>query len=100
MDNLFEQMANISKASAYDIVSKQVHELKEENESLKQRITQWDAKATQSETQNIKMANDVKILREALIKARGDFEILNRKDKTYTAEAAIDGINEALNQTK
>lgn len=29
MDNLFEQAANISKAHAYDIVSKQVDELKE-----------------------------------------------------------------------
>lgn len=28
-DELFEQMANISKAHAYDIVSKQVGELKE-----------------------------------------------------------------------
>lgn len=34
-DNLFEQMANISKAHAYDIVSKQAQELKEENDRLK-----------------------------------------------------------------
>ena len=36
MDGLFEQMANISKAHAYDIVSKQVQELKAENEALRQ----------------------------------------------------------------
>lgn len=29
MDNLFEQMANISKAHGYDILSNQVKELKE-----------------------------------------------------------------------
>lgn len=29
MENLFEQMANISKAHGYDILSKQVGELKE-----------------------------------------------------------------------
>lgn len=34
MDNLFEQMANISKAHAYDIVSKQRDELLEENKRL------------------------------------------------------------------
>lgn len=34
-DNLFEQMANISKAHAFDIVSKQAQELKEENDRLK-----------------------------------------------------------------
>jgi len=37
-DSLFEQMANISKASAYDIVSKQVKELQAENEALKDKI--------------------------------------------------------------
>jgi len=37
-DSLFEQMANISKASAYDIVSKQVKELQAENEALKAQI--------------------------------------------------------------
>lgn len=34
MENLFEQLTNISKASAYDIVVKQVEELKEENKQL------------------------------------------------------------------
>lgn len=35
-DNLFEQIANISKANAYDIVSKHAQELKEENERLRE----------------------------------------------------------------
>jgi hypothetical protein len=35
MDNLFEQMVNITKASAYDILVDQVKELKAENETLK-----------------------------------------------------------------
>lgn len=35
MENLFEQVANISKAGAYDILVEQVKELKEENEKLK-----------------------------------------------------------------
>ena len=39
MDNLFEQMANISKASAYDILLNQVKELKEENKRLKHSIS-------------------------------------------------------------
>jgi len=37
-DNLFEQMANISKAHAYDIVSKQRDELLEENKRLKESV--------------------------------------------------------------
>lgn len=35
-DSLFNQMANISKAHAYDIVSKQIDELMEENKRLKE----------------------------------------------------------------
>lgn len=35
MDNLFEQMAQITKAHAYDIVSEQVKELQHENAILK-----------------------------------------------------------------
>ena len=35
MDNLFEQLTNISKAHGYDILSQQVKELKEENEIMK-----------------------------------------------------------------
>ena len=38
MDNLFEQFANISKAHAYDIISQQVIELKEENTKLRNRV--------------------------------------------------------------
>ena len=34
-DNLGEQLMNISKANAYDVVSKQVQELQAENEKLK-----------------------------------------------------------------
>ncbi len=37
MDNLFEQMANISKAHGYDILREKVKELEEENRRLKQR---------------------------------------------------------------
>lgn len=36
-NNLFEQMANISKASAYDIIVKQRNELLEENAKLKEQ---------------------------------------------------------------
>ncbi len=36
MDNLFEQMANISKAGAYDILVEQVGELKKENAKLRE----------------------------------------------------------------
>lgn len=36
MDNLFEQMTNISKAHAYDIVSKRAQELDIENKQLKE----------------------------------------------------------------
>lgn len=35
-DTFFEQMTNISKAHAYDIVSDQVKELQEKNERLKE----------------------------------------------------------------
>ena len=38
MDHLSEMIVNISKAGAYDIVSKQVIELKEENTKLKDRV--------------------------------------------------------------
>lgn len=38
LDNLFEQMANISKAGAYDIVANQRNELLAENETLKQQV--------------------------------------------------------------
>jgi hypothetical protein len=34
MNNLFEQISNISKASAYDILVKQVQELKDEKDAL------------------------------------------------------------------
>lgn len=36
--NLFEQVVNITKAHAYDIVSKQRIELTEENARLKERV--------------------------------------------------------------
>lgn len=38
MDQLMEQIVNISKAGAYDIVSKQRDELLEENKALKERV--------------------------------------------------------------
>ena len=38
MENLFEQIANISKASAYDIVAQQNVELTAENQKLKERV--------------------------------------------------------------
>ncbi len=40
-DLLFEQMKTISKAHAYDIISEQVKELKEENENLKNDLDAW-----------------------------------------------------------
>lgn len=36
--NLFEQATQITKAHAYDIVSKQVGELQEENKRLKEKV--------------------------------------------------------------
>jgi len=38
MDNLFEQMANISKAHGYDILVEQVKELKEENKRMAEAL--------------------------------------------------------------
>ena len=38
MEDLFEQMANISKAHAYDIVVDQVNSLTIENKRLKDRV--------------------------------------------------------------
>lgn len=38
MDQLMEQIVNISKAGAYDIVSKQRNELLEENKALKEQV--------------------------------------------------------------
>lgn len=38
MDQLLQQIVNIQKASAYDIVSKQCIELKAENEALKAEV--------------------------------------------------------------
>lgn len=38
MDDLFQQMANISKAHGYDILAEQVKELKTENEALKAQL--------------------------------------------------------------
>jgi len=38
MDNLFEQMANITKAHGYDILSKQVGELKSERDALEAQV--------------------------------------------------------------
>lgn len=40
--DLFEQATNISKAHAYDILRKQVAELKTENEGLKKRLEAVD----------------------------------------------------------
>lgn len=41
MDNLMEQIVNISKASAYDILAQQVKELQAENKSLKEVVKQF-----------------------------------------------------------
>ncbi len=38
MNNVFEQITNISKAHAYDIISQQVIELKDENIKLRERV--------------------------------------------------------------
>ena len=42
MDNLFEQIANIQKASAYDIVSKELTKVRDENEKLKKRVKELE----------------------------------------------------------
>lgn len=46
MDNLFEQVANISKAHGYDVLAKYVEELKAEKEQMKRALlaVQEDAK--------------------------------------------------------
>ena len=41
-DNLYEQIVNISKAGAYDVVSQQVIELKEENDILRSRVKELE----------------------------------------------------------
>ena len=38
MENLFEQMTNITKAHGYDILSKQVGELKSERDALEAKV--------------------------------------------------------------
>lgn len=38
MDNLLNQIVNISKASAYDVLVEQVGELKKENERLREAL--------------------------------------------------------------
>jgi len=38
MDDLFNQIVNISKAGAYDIVSQQVKELQAENKALNEQL--------------------------------------------------------------
>jgi len=38
MKDIFEQIANISKSGAYDIVAKQRNQLLEENKSLRHRV--------------------------------------------------------------
>lgn len=38
MDNLFEQIVNITKANAYDIICQKSKELEEENKKLKDRV--------------------------------------------------------------
>ena len=38
MENLFEQMTNITKAHGYDILSKQVGELKSEKDALEAQV--------------------------------------------------------------
>ena len=38
MDNITQTIINISKASAYDVVSQQRNELLEENAKLKERV--------------------------------------------------------------
>lgn len=40
MDNLFEQMANITKAHAYDLVAKHRNELAEQNESYRKALNE------------------------------------------------------------
>ena len=42
MDNIMEQIVNISKAGAYDILRKQCVELKEENEKLRKRLKELE----------------------------------------------------------
>jgi len=41
MDNLMEQIVNISKAGAYDVVVEQVKELTAENKALKDVVKQF-----------------------------------------------------------
>ena len=56
-DNLMEQIVNISKASAFDILSKHNQELQAENEKLKERIKYLE---TLIDTYTDKMLNALK----------------------------------------
>ncbi len=44
MDSLFEQIANISKAGAFDVISEHRNQLLEENKKLKDYISYVDGK--------------------------------------------------------
>lgn len=41
MDNIYDQIVNISKAGAFDVVSKQRDELAIENKALKEDLETW-----------------------------------------------------------
>lgn len=56
-DNLLNQIVNISKAGAYDIVSKQVQELQAENAKLKQELNVMDEFKKWLEFQDVKKIN-------------------------------------------
>ena len=41
MNDLFEQMTNISKAAGFDVLAEQVAELKKENAKLREALTHY-----------------------------------------------------------
>jgi len=58
-DDIFNQMINISKASAYDILVKEFEKLKAENEKLKADRDVWKRTAI--------MANEILKLKEIVL---------------------------------
>lgn len=60
--NLFEEAANITKAHGYDILTKQVVELKEENERLKATAESWSEMAKTAAEEAVRVKEQSKEL--------------------------------------
>jgi len=94
-DNLGEQLVNISKAHAFDIVSEQVKDLLKENEQLKKETDRLYHLASSEMRKADKLEKEVKILRQTLLAARSDYNF----DGIISEQTAED-ISAALSQTE